>query len=85
MADLEKLKDLLNHNHEFPCEFTFKFIVPKGELEVLRKIVDPAQLNERPSKNGNYTSLTVTKHCRTCDEVLNVYHAVKFVKGIVSL
>ena len=85
MTDLEKLKDLLNDTHEFPCEYIFKFIVPKAQLGHLRGIVEPAELSERPSKNGNYVSLTVVKYCYSCDEVLNVYHEVKVVKGIVSL
>ena len=85
MSDLEKLKDLLNDTHDFPCHYTFKFIVPKEEIEALRKLVAPAEFTEKPSKKGNYISLTVVKHCITCDEVLSVYHSVKVIEGIVSL
>lgn len=85
MADIEKLKQLLNDNHEFPCRYTFKFIVPKGELDRLRAIVEPAELSEKPSKKGNYVSLTVTKVCTSSDVVLSVYHSVKVIKGIISL
>jgi len=85
MSDIEKLKDLLNNNHEFPCRYTFKFIVPHHEIDRLRSIVGPAELSERPSKKGNYISLTVVKLCYSSDEVLNVYHSVKVIKGVVSL
>lgn len=83
----EKFKDLLEETYDWPAEYAFKFIVPTEQLSFLKEILSryPAQISERASRKGNYTSVTVKMKRKAPEEVVLVYQEVACVKGIVSL
>ncbi len=87
-ARLEKLRDQLNHFHQWPSVFTFKFILPtctERETE-LRTIFQQAEdIRVRPSKNGNYQSFTIAEKLNGPDEVFDRYTRAGNIKDILSM
>lgn len=82
----QKMKALLDDVHQWPCVYTFKFIVPIAEVAKVGLFVgEDAEVNSKPSKKGNYISLTIKKRCQSSDEVLAIYERVSGTKGIISL
>ncbi len=80
-----KLKLLLDESYEWPAEYLFKFIVPMEELPKILVILNGMNIENRPSTNGKYISVSAKKILQSSDEVLKVYESVKVVKGIISL
>ena len=85
---LEKLREQLNHFHNWPSTFTFKFILPACEIreQQLRDIFQGAQrIQVRASKNGNYFSFTIAEHLQGPDEVFDRYSRAGQIKDILSM
>lgn len=85
MKELNKLKELLDDQYEWPAPYLFKFIVPAAQLESLEKLVSKYVLSEKPSKNGKYISVTLTVKCESSQEVIDLYEKVSVIPGIMSL
>lgn len=83
--DQEKFKALLDDQHEFPCDYSFKFIVKSHKVTELKSLVGEAQFRERPSKAGTYLGVTVTKTVTSSDHVLEIYSKVSVVEGLMSM
>lgn len=83
--DYSKLKELLAVNNKWPCDYTFKFIVPTQNLEELKRLFAEEKVILKPSKNGTYTSLSVTKKERDPDSVIVTYQAVSHIKNLIML
>ncbi len=82
---LWKLKLVLDETVEFPTEYLFKFIVPVTEIDlVLIHLVD-LEIEQRPSKNGNYISINAKKKFHTSEEIIIIYRKVSSVKGLIAL
>lgn len=70
---------------EFPCEFPLKIMGAADEEfknEVVRLVTqftpdfDPQTIETRPSRNGNYISLTCTIHATSKEQIDNTYLAL---------
>ena len=82
----DRLLELLNARHSWPCIYSFKFIVPESRGEELRSLIPEAEkIDSRNSSGGKYTAYTF--HCPVGSgrEVLEMYARVRDVPGIVSL
>ncbi|QAR30635.1 DUF493 domain-containing protein [Ornithobacterium rhinotracheale] len=84
-----KLKDELNKVENFPVEFTYKFILPTDNQKIaeLKKVFDDAraQFQNRESKNGKYTSITVVIYAMDADQVIHYYKKVGEIPGVIML
>ena len=67
------MKDLLDAHHKWPTRYTFKFIVPAGEVDAVRSLFPDDPRQELPSSNGRFVSVTVAKTMDSADAVLDVY------------
>jgi hypothetical protein len=85
VLDLERLKLLLDENHQWPGDYLFKFIVPATECEHFLALTPALQWIKKPSSEGKYISMTANHRCQDSDEVLNIYRQVNTVKGIITL
>ena len=88
LQDRERMRKQLNETHTWPCEFMFKFIVPKGnENEAsLRAIFGlKSKFKLRDSKTGKYRSFTIVAKVSDADEVFSRYEAAAKIPGIISL
>ncbi|CCO24520.1 DUF493 domain-containing protein [Maridesulfovibrio hydrothermalis] len=82
---LESFKATLDEHHEWPCDYTFKFIVPGPALAELKSLLDKIPHSEKDSKTGKYTSVTVTITAKSSDEIITLYEKAATIEGIISL
>ncbi len=82
---IESFKSALNDNHEWPCYYTFKFIVPVDKTEEVLGLFADDPVSERPSKSGRYISYTMEMHVESADHVLSLYNRVSHIKGVITL
>ena len=75
-------EDLQQSLIEFPCAFPIKVMgrTQSGFAQIVLEIVqrhdpefDPASVEMRPSREGNYLSLTVTVHAKSREHLDRVY------------
>ena len=88
LSDRERMRKQLDETHKWPCEFMFKFIVPKGNENeaALRAIFGlKAKLNMKESSTGKYKSFTILDRVQNADEVFSRYEAAAQIPGIISL
>jgi len=83
--DLERLKELLDDQHQWPSKYSFKFIVPYQKLTELMSLLSSGECSQKPSKNGKYISVTSIVDIKSSDEVLNIYEKASTIEGIISL
>jgi len=88
LSDRERMRKQLDETHKWPCDYMFKFIVPKdNENEAaLRAIFGlKAKLNMKESSTGKYKSFTILDRVKNADEVFSRYEAASQIPGIISL
>lgn len=85
----QRLKEQLLENTSWPSDYLYKFIVQTNPAKI-KKINDifdntGAVIDLKKSKNGNYTSISVTVNLKNPDEVIEKYKEVGQVEGVISL
>ena len=84
-----RLKLQLEDSTEWPSIYLYKFIVLTDNIKIKRvhDIFDNtgAVINSKQSKNGKYTSLSITVDLKSPDEVIEKYKQVGEIKGVISL
>ncbi len=83
--DLERLKALLENNHDFPTTYMFKFIVPQNKEGEIRNIFPYENIRMNFSKRGKYISITVELFMESSEAVLQVYDAANKIEGLIAL
>jgi len=82
---LDSFKEKLENHYAWPSLYTFKFIVPKGKEEEVRRMFPMHNPSERLSKNGNYTSFTIQMMMPSTEAVIEVYQNAAAIDGIIAL
>lgn len=85
---IERLRARLNEIHIWPSVFMFKFILPTDEARLTQlKLIfgESAEVRERLSSKGNYTSVTVREMMLSADDIFDRYRRAKDIKDIISL
>lgn len=87
--DSRSFKDRLDAFHDWPCGYTFKFIVPAAaEREIkniLDELLDEAEFSVRASSQGRWVSVTATAVLGSAEEVLEVYESLGGLEGVIAL
>jgi len=87
MGGFDKLKEQLELE-EWPNLYLFKFIMP-SENEKIAKITklfnEDSDMTIRPSRNGNFTSISVKEVMINSESVIEVYEKASLVKGVIIL
>ncbi len=78
-------QEKLDQHYAWPSLYIFKFIVPKGKEAELKQLFLLHTANEKTSKNGNYTSVTLQMMMPSSQAVIDVYKKISEIEGIVSL
>jgi hypothetical protein len=81
----KSLREKLDQHYSWPSLYIFKFIVPKGKEEEVKKLFPKHEATERLSKNGNYTSVTFNMMMPSSESVIDVYEKVSSIEGIIAL
>lgn len=80
----QRLKELLDSEHQWPTHYTFKFIVSSSRLgEVVEILGEGVEVKE--SKGGKYVSVTLHAHMESSDAVIDIYQRVSVIEGVISL
>ena len=82
---INQFREKLDQHYAWPALYTFKFIVPKGKEEEVRKLFPSHISSERQSKNGNYSSITLQMMANSSEAVIEVYVVASAVEGIIAL
>lgn len=85
----KRLKEQLEGDTEWPSPYLFKFIVPASleKIAEIESIFDGtgATINTRDSSKGTYTSISIKVTMKSPDAVIDKYHEVSNVEGVISL
>lgn len=75
----------LEQHYSWPSLYMFKFIVPKGKEDDLKKLFPNHVFSEKSSTQGNYVSLTMQMMAPSSDAVIEVYQRAADVEGLIAL
>jgi len=85
----KRLRIQLEENSSWPSTYLYKFIVPtdQAKIDQIYAIFDQngAVIESKKSKNGNYTSVSITVTMKDPDAVSAKYIEVSAVEGVISL
>ena len=86
--------ELLKNNHTFPCQFLIK-VIGRTENDFVHHVVralrefqhsdDDPPYRTRETPNGKHVSVTFEPRVTSAEEVLDIYHHIQQVKGIVMV
>ena len=85
----DKLRVQLEETSKWPSNYLYKFIVKSDtdKVDQIHNIFDNmgAIINSKKSKNGKYTSISVTVNLDGPDAVIKKYKEVGEIEGVISL
>ncbi len=85
----KRLKSQLEETTSWPSNYLYKFIVltDPGKIKRIHQVFDNtgAVIDLKKSKNGKYTSVSITVNLRNPDEVIIKYKEVGLIEGVISL
>jgi putative lipoic acid-binding regulatory protein len=84
--DIEKFRELLDGEYDWPAQYTFKFVVASGHIKAVQTLFSKeAKISVRESSGGKYTSVTINVEMANADEVIEIYKQASVIEGIISL
>ena len=82
---INSFREKLEQFYGWPALYTFKFIVPKGKEEDLKKMFPHHTTNEKTSREGKYISITFQIMAPSSDAVIEIYQKASSIKGLIAL
>ena len=85
----QSLREKLEHNHNFPEDYLFKFIFPNEHKKMMKlyQVFDELKysVSTRESKNGKYTSASILAFVLDAQQVTDIYQKAAEIEGIIML
>ncbi|WP_281543106.1 DUF493 family protein [Maribacter aestuarii] len=85
----KRLKIQLEETTIWPSNYLYKFIVltDPDKIKRIHQIFDNtgAVIDLKKSKNGKYTSVSITVNIKNPDGVIQKYKEVSIIEGVISL
>jgi uncharacterized protein len=78
-------RDKLDQHYAWPSLYMFKFIVPTGKEEEVKKLFPLHVTTEKQSKQGNYTSVTIQMMMPSSEAVIHIYQQASIIEGLIAL
>ncbi len=89
MSDnIEKFRELLSENSEWPMLYYFKFIIHnnKEKLEQVKNLfADPATITYNTSKDIKFISLSCKQMMPDAASIITIYEKANLVDGLIAL
>jgi len=82
---IESFRQQLENEYEWPALYTFKFIVPKDQIEEVRALFTKHDTSERESSKGAYISLTSRVMAESSEHIIDIYIRANEIEGIIAL
>ena len=83
--DTEQFKKKLEANHDFPCSYMFKFIVPIRKKEALLNLLPKVAIKTKRSTSNKFVSITLSMEIESSDKVIDIYKQVYQVEGLIAM
>lgn len=85
----KSLKEKLDEGTKFPSDYLYKFIVPTTKDQERKVDVafanKKARISKKTSKTGKYISISILMRVKNSEEVIENYHSVENIEGLISL
>ncbi len=78
-------KEKLENSYSWPSLYMFKFIVPAGKEKAVKNLFPKHDVTQKPSKNGNYISLTAEIMAGSSDQIITIYLKADEIEGLIAL
>lgn len=82
---INSFREQLDLHYAWPSLYIFKFIVPKGREEEVKRLFPQHDTVEKLSKQGNYASITVQMMMPSSDAVIEIYEQAATIEGLIAL
>ena len=82
---IASFREKLDQHYSWPSLYMFKFIVPTGREDEIKKLFPNHLVSEKLSREGKYTSVTIQMMMQSSDAVINIYVKASQIEGIVAL
>ena len=82
---LKSFREKLDQHYAWPSLYMFKFIVPTGKEESVKKLFPLHTTTEKRSNLGNYTSITIQMMVPSSDAVISIYQQASEIEGLIAL
>jgi len=83
--DEKAFVEKLEGTHQFPDNYTFKFIVKPEHQSEVEALLPNADVKLKPSSGNNYVSITLYQEMNSSIEVVEVYKRAHKIEGIIAL
>ena len=83
--DTEQFKKRLEANHDFPCSYMFKFIVPISKKEALLNLLPKVTIKIKKSTSNKFVSITLSMEIESSDKVIDIYNQAYQVEGLIAM
>ncbi|WP_425389570.1 DUF493 family protein [Ekhidna sp.] len=83
--DEKAFLDKLEGAHQFPDNYTFKFIVKPEHQAKVEALLPQAEVKLKPSSGNKYVSITMSQKMNSSQEVVEVYKRAHSIEGIIAL
>jgi uncharacterized protein len=81
----DSFKEKLDRHYAWPSLYVFKFIVPKGKEEEVKKLFPQHDASEKFSSEGNYASITIRMMMPSSEAVIEIYQQASAIEGLIAL
>ncbi len=82
---INSFRKKLDEHYAWPALYMYKFIVPTGQEDLVKKLFPFHPATEKLSREGNYTSVTIQVMMQSSDAVIEMYRKAAEIEGIVAL
>lgn len=82
---IKSFREKLDQHYAWPSLYMFKFIVPAGQEEAVKKLFPRHVSSEKHSTRGRYTSVTVQMMMPSSEAVVSVYVQASAIEGLIAL
>ncbi|MEQ8906994.1 DUF493 family protein [Ekhidna sp.] len=83
--DEKAFVEKLEGTHDFPDNYTFKFIVKPEHQPRVEALLPGAEIKLKPSSGNKYVSITLNQKMNSSQEVVEVYKQANKIEGIIAL
>ena len=82
---MEHEKKKLEANHDFPCSYMFKFIVPISKKDALLNLLPKVAFKIKRSTSNKFVSVTLCVEIESSDKVIDIYNQAYQLEGIIAI
>jgi putative lipoic acid-binding regulatory protein len=82
---VKSFREKLDQHYAWPSLYVFKFIVPAGQEDTVKRLFPNHTPSEKRSEKGRYTSITVQMMMPSSEAVITVYEQASHIEGLIAL